>query len=147
MVLNVRNDAGRLDIAACCIGIAEAAIARTATWARDRHVGGAPITEFQGLQWMIADMATDIAAARGLGHAASVKRAAGERYSLEASMAKLFASGIASRVADKAIQIHGGYGYTRALPLGRYVRDVRIMRIYEGSSEVQRNIIGRSLLG
>jgi alkylation response protein AidB-like acyl-CoA dehydrogenase len=139
-------DAGRLDIAACCVGIAEAAFGAARGWSKSRQVGGQPIAEFQGLQWMLADMAVDIAAARGLGRTAAARRAAGERYSLEASMAKLFASEMAARVTDKALQIHGGYGFTRDLPLERYVRDVRIMRIYEGSSEVQRNIIARTLL-
>jgi alkylation response protein AidB-like acyl-CoA dehydrogenase len=139
-------DAGRLEIAACCIGIAEAALARTTEWMKTRNVGGAPIAEFQGLQWMLADMATDIAAARGLSFMAAMKRARGERFSLEASMAKLYASEMAGRVTDMALQIHGGYGYTRDFPLERFVRDARIMRIYEGSSEVQRNIIARSIL-
>jgi alkylation response protein AidB-like acyl-CoA dehydrogenase len=139
-------DAGRLDIAACCVGIAEAAFAAAREWALQRRIGGMPLAEYQGVQWMIADMATEIAAARGLGRTAAEKRAAGERYSLDASMAKLFASEMAARVTDAALQIHGGYGFTRALPLERYVRDVRIMRIYEGSSEVQRNIIARSVL-
>jgi alkylation response protein AidB-like acyl-CoA dehydrogenase len=92
-------------------------------------------------------MGVDIAAARGLADAATEKRVAGARYSLEAAMAKLFASEMAARVTDAALQIHGGYGFTRDLPLERYVRDVRILRIYEGSSEVQRNIIARALLG
>lgn len=140
-------DAGRLDIAACAVGIAEAAFAAASAWAKTREVGGHPIAEFQGLQWMIADMAVDIAAARGLADAATAKRAGGERYSLEASMAKLFASEMAARVTDTALQIHGGYGFTRDLPLERWVRDVRILRIYEGSSEVQRNIIARTVLG
>jgi len=139
-------DAGRLDIAACCIGIAEAAFAAACAWAKSRHVGGAPIADLQGIQWMIADIATDIAAARGLGRAASAKRAQGQRFSLDASIAKLFASEMAGRVTDKALQIHGGYGYTRDFPLERYARDARIMRIYEGSSEVQRNIIARNFL-
>jgi alkylation response protein AidB-like acyl-CoA dehydrogenase len=139
-------DAGRLDIAACCVGIADAAFAAAREWALQRKIGGMPLAEYQGIQWMIADMAVEIAAARGLGRTAAEKRAAGGRYSLEASMAKLFASEMAARVTDAALQIHGGYGFTRALPLERYVRDVRIMRIYEGSSEVQRNIIARSVL-
>jgi len=139
-------DAGRLDIAACCIGIAEAAYSAARDWTLQRKIGGMPLSEYQGIQWMIADMATEIAAARGLGLAAARKRAASERYSLEASMAKLFSSEMAARVTDKALQIHGGYGFTRALPLERYVRDARIMRIYEGSSEIQRNIIARTVL-
>ncbi len=139
-------DAGRLEIAACCIGIAETALARAKDWLKTREIGGAPIGEFQGLQWMLADMATDIAAARALGFMAALKRAQGERFSLDASMAKLYASEMAGRVTDKALQMHGGYGYTRDFPLERLVRDARIMRIYEGSSEVQRNIIARSIL-
>jgi alkylation response protein AidB-like acyl-CoA dehydrogenase len=140
-------DGGRLDIAACAVGIAEAAMAAATAWAKERQVDGHPIAEFQGLQWMIADMAVDIAAARGLADAATAKRQAGERFSLEASMAKLFASEMAGRVTDAALQIHGGYGYTSDLPLERYARDVRIFRIFEGSSEVQRNIIARTVLG
>ena len=140
-------DGGRVEIAACAVGIAEAAFDAATEWASQRRVGGAPIASFQGLQWMLADMATDIEAARLLGMAAARKREAGERYSREASMAKLFASEMAGRVTDKAIQIHGGYGYTRDLPLERYARDARIFRIYEGSSEIQRNIIARAVLG
>ena len=139
-------DAGRLDIAACCVGIAEAAFSAACDWSKTRHVGGHPIGEFQGLQWMLADMATDIAASRALGFVAALERAAGRRYSLPASMAKLHASEMVARVTDAALQIHGGYGFTRGLPLERYVRDARIMRIYEGSSEIQRNIIARSVL-
>ena len=140
-------DAGRLEIAACCIGIAEAAMVRAKEWLKTRNVGGAPIAQFQGLQWMLADMATDIAAARGLSLMAVAKRSRGERFGLEASMAKLYASEMVGRVTDNALQMHGGYGFTRDFPLERYVRDVRIMRIYEGSSEVQRNIIARTILG
>jgi alkylation response protein AidB-like acyl-CoA dehydrogenase len=139
-------DAGRIDIAMCSVGIAEAAYATTQVWMKNHKVGKMPISDFQGLQWMLADMATDIAAARGLCLEAIRKRTKGERYSIEASMAKLFASEMAGRVTDKALQIHGGYGFTQSLPLERYVRDARIMRIYEGTSEIQRNIIARSLL-
>jgi alkylation response protein AidB-like acyl-CoA dehydrogenase len=139
-------DGGRVEIAACAVGIAEAALAAALGWVKQRKIGGAPIAEFQGLQWMLADMATEIEAARLLGLAAARKREAGERYSRESSMAKLYASEMVGRVADKAVQIHGGYGYTRDLPLERYARDARIFRIYEGSSEIQRNIIARALL-
>lgn len=139
-------DAGRIDIAMCSVGIAEAAYAVTHNWMKNHKVGKTSISDFQGLQWMLADMATDIAAARGLCLEAIRKRLKGERYSLEASMAKLFASEMAGRVTDKALQIHGGYGFTQSYPLERYVRDARIMRIYEGTSEIQRNIIARSLL-
>jgi alkylation response protein AidB-like acyl-CoA dehydrogenase len=139
-------DAGRIDIAMCSVGIAEAAFAVTQEWMKHHKVGKAHISDFQGLQWMLADMATDIAAARGLCLEAIRKRQKGERYSQEASMAKLFASEMAGRVTDKALQIHGGYGFTQSLPLERFVRDARIMRIYEGTSEIQRNIISRALL-
>jgi alkylation response protein AidB-like acyl-CoA dehydrogenase len=139
-------DAGRVEIAACAVGIAQAALYAATEWAKQRHVSGAPISSFQGLQWMLADMATDIEASRLLGMAAARKRMAGERYSRESSMAKLFASEMVGRVTDQAIQIHGGYGYSRSLPLERYARDARIFRIYEGSSEIQRNIIARSVL-
>lgn len=139
-------DAGRLDIAACCVGIAEAAFTAAIAWVKSRHVGGHPIAEFQGLQWMLADMATDIATSRALGLVACLERAEKRRYSMQASMAKLHASEMVARVTDKALQLHGGYGFTRALPLERYVRDARIMRIYEGSSEIQRTIIARAVL-
>lgn len=134
-------DNGRIEIAATSTGIAKAAHAAAVTWMKDRKVGGSPIAEFQGLQWMLADMAVDLEAARLLGLQAAERRDSGERYSREASIAKLFASEMVARVTDKALQIHGGYGYSASLPLERYVRDARIMRIYEGSSEIQRNII------
>jgi alkylation response protein AidB-like acyl-CoA dehydrogenase len=139
-------DAGRVEIAACAVGIAEAAMSAAVDWARQRHVGGAPIAELQGIQWKIADMAVDVAAARALGLEAARAREAGRRYSREASIAKLFASEMVARVTDEALQIHGGYGFCTNLPLERYVRDCRIFRIYEGSSEVQRNIIARQIL-
>ena len=109
-------------------------------------MGGQPIAGFQGLQWMLADMATELDAARLLGLRAASLRASGARFSQEASMAKLFASERAGAIVDRALQIHGGYGYSRALPLERMARDIRIMRIYEGSSEIQRNVIARALL-
>ena len=139
-------DAGRVEIAACAVGIAEAALAAAVDWAHQRQVGGVPIADFQGLQWMLADMATEIAAARALGLTAARQRESGERFSKNASMAKLFASEMVDRVTDKALQIHGGYGFTTGLPLERYVRDCRIFRIFEGSSEIQRNIIARFVL-
>lgn len=139
-------DNGRVEIAASCTGIARAAYEAALFWANTREVNNHPIGEFQGLQWMIADMTTDLEAARMFGLKAATKREAGERFSAESAMAKLYASEAACRITDKALQIHGGYGYTREMPLERYVRDVRIMRIYEGSSEVQRNIIARTVL-
>jgi butyryl-CoA dehydrogenase len=139
-------DNGRVEVAAMCVGIAQAALDAACRWSRERVVGGEPIATFQGLQWMLADMATELQASRLLALDAAVKRGRGERFSQEAAMAKLHASEMAARVTDAALQIHGGYGYSRDMPLERYVRDVRIMRIYEGSSEIQRNIIARNLL-
>jgi len=139
-------DNGRIEVAAMCLGIAQAALDASVKWAAQRQVGGQPLAQYQGIQWMLADMATELRAARLLTQDAARKRDAQGRYSLEASMAKLFVSETAGRVADRALQIHGGYGYTGAMPLERYVRDLRIMRIYEGSSEIQRTIIARSLL-
>lgn len=112
-------DAGRIDIAMCSVGIAEAAYGAAHHWMKSRKMGGALLSSYQGLQWMLADMATDRAAARGLCLEAIRKRVKGERYSIEASMAKLFASEMAGRVTDKALQIHGGYGFTQSLPVER----------------------------
>ena len=138
-------DNGRVEVAAMCIGIAGAAFAAAVNWLKERKVGGQPLADYQGLQWQLADMATDLEAARMLTREAARLRAGGQKFSKQAAIAKLFAAEMASRVTDQALQMHGGYGYTRGLPLERYVRDVRIMRIYEGSSEVQRNIIAREV--
>ena len=139
-------DNGRIEVAAQATGIAAAALDASVAYARTRHVGGHPIADFQGLQWMLADSANDLAAARALGYAAARLRGSGARYSTESAHAKLFASEAAWRIADRALQIHGGYGYCRYFPLERYLRDLRIFRIYEGSSEIQRTIIARGLL-
>ena len=138
-------DNGRIEVAAMCLGIGQAALDATLAWVRSREVGGQPLADYQGNQWMLADMSTELRAARLLTEDAAARRGGNRRYSLEASMAKLYASEAAGRVADRALQIHGGYGFTSALPLERYVRDLRIMRIYEGSSEIQRTIIARAL--
>lgn len=139
-------DNGRIEVAAQATGIADAALQAAISYARERTVGGRPIADFQGLQWMLADSATELAAARALSMQAAVKRGTGERYSTESAFAKLYATEAAWRIADRALQIHGGYGYTRDFPLERYLRDLRIFRIYEGSSEIQRTIIARGLL-
>ncbi|WP_323778827.1 acyl-CoA dehydrogenase family protein [Leisingera sp.] len=139
-------DNGRIEVAAQATGIARAALDAAVSYAREREVGGQPIGTFQGLQWMLADSATELAAARALGLQAARKRGTGERYSSDSAFAKLYASEAAWRIADRALQIHGGYGYTRDFPLERYLRDLRIFRIYEGSSEIQRTIIARDLL-
>lgn len=139
-------DNGRIEVAAQATGIADAALRAAISYAKERKIGGIAIAEFQGLQWMLADCATELAAARALSMQAAVKRGTGARYSSESAFAKLYATEAAWRIADKALQIHGGYGYTRDFPLERYLRDLRIFRIYEGSSEIQRSIIARGLL-
>lgn len=139
-------DNGRLEVAAMCIGIASAALQAATDWAKTRIIGGEPLAAKQGIRWQLADMALDLQAAQTVALEAARLRQAGQRFSLQASMAKLHASEMAGRVTDAAIQIHGGYGFTRDFPLERYARDVRIMRIYEGSSEIQRNIIAAHLL-
>jgi butyryl-CoA dehydrogenase len=139
-------DNGRIEVAAMCLGIAQAALDAAVAWAQQREISGHALSSYQGIQWMIADMATQLRAARLLVEDAARKRGTGLPYSQESAMAKLFASEAAGRIADLALQIHGGYGFTRALPLERYVRDLRIMRIYEGSSEIQRTIIARNII-
>ena len=139
-------DNGRLEVAAMCIGIARAALSAATAWAKTRIIGGEPLANRQGIRWQLADMALDLRASELLALEAARQRQAGMRFSEAASMAKLHASEMAHRVTDGALQIHGGYGYTRDFPLERHARDVRIMRIYEGSSEIQRNIIAGHLL-
>ena len=140
-------DNSRLDVAATALGIAEAALAAAVQWMKDRHIAGEPIATKQGLQWMVADMKLRLEASWGLTLQALALRQAGQPFTLKSAMAKLHATEMVAFVADTALQIHGGYGYTREMPLERYVRDARILRIYEGSSEVQRNIIARLALG
>ncbi|MDX1993639.1 MAG: acyl-CoA dehydrogenase [bacterium] len=144
-------DAGRIGIAAQALGIAEAAYEASIDYARTRQAFGGPIGQFQMIQQKIADMKTRIEAARLLIYSAVQAKQrgkiTGERYTLEASMAKLFASETAMFVTDEAVQIHGGMGYSKEMPVERYYRDARITRIYEGTSEVQRMVIARSELG
>ena len=139
-------DNSRMDVAANCLGLGEAALAAAVDWARQRQVGGEPLAAKQGIQWKLADMKTRLEAAWLLTLQACAKRQAGVPYSMESSMCKLYASEAAAFITDEALQIHGGYGFTRELPLERYVRDARIMRIYEGSSEIQRTVIARGVL-
>jgi alkylation response protein AidB-like acyl-CoA dehydrogenase len=144
-------DAGRIGIAAQALGIAEAAYEAARQYAGQREAFGQPIGAFQGTGFKIADMKTRIEASRLLIYnAALAKEKAkkdGSRYSLEASMAKLFASETAMFVAHQAVQIHGGMGYSRELPVERYFRDAKITEIYEGTSEIQRLVISRAELG
>lgn len=139
-------DNSRIDVAASSIGIAEAALEASLSWVKQRRIGGEPLADKQGIQWMLADMKVKLEAAWMLTLQAVSARRAGERFSLESSMAKLSASEAAAFITDAALQIHGGYGFTREMPLERYVRDARIMRIYEGSSEIQRTVIAKSIL-
>ncbi|MCE2472691.1 MAG: acyl-CoA dehydrogenase family protein [Anaerolineae bacterium] len=144
-------DAGRIGIAAQALGIAEAAYEAALVYAREREAFGAPIGSYQMIQQKIADMKTRIEAGRGLIYQAIIAKeralATGGRYTTEASMAKLFCSETAAFVTDEALQIHGGMGYSKELPIERYYRDARITRIYEGTSEIQRMVIARKELG
>jgi alkylation response protein AidB-like acyl-CoA dehydrogenase len=140
-------DSGRIGIAAQSIGVAQAALNAAVSYAKEREQFGQPISKFQGLRWMLADMATEIEAARQMTFSAAAKKDRGEKYTMEASMAKLFASEMVNRVAAKALQIHGGYGYTKEYPVERYYRDARVFTIYEGTSEIQRVVIANHLLG
>jgi len=143
-------DAGRIGVGAQALGIAEAAYEAALEYAKVREQFGQPIANFQAIQWMLADMATRIEAARLLVYNAALAKdraeETGARYSKEAAMAKLYASETASWVTDLAIQIHGGYGYMKEYPVERYYRDARITRIYEGTSEVQRIVIANQIL-
>tara|TARA_B110000503_G_scaffold66313_1_gene104078 strand:- start:127745 stop:128872 length:1128 start_codon:yes stop_codon:yes gene_type:complete len=138
-------EGGRIGIAAQCIGIARAALEAATLYSREREAFAKPLSEHQAVAFKLADMATQIAAARQLTlHAAALKDA-GEPCLSEASMAKLFASEMAERVCSDAIQIHGGYGYLQDFPVERYYRDARACQIYEGTSEVQKMVISRAL--
>jgi butyryl-CoA dehydrogenase len=139
-------DGGRIGIAAQATGIAQGAFEAALKYAQERMAFGHPIAQFQAIQFMLADMATEIDAARLLARKAAWKQDSGARFSLEASTAKLFASEMASRVAHKAIQIHGGYGYSQEYPVERAYRDARITEIYEGTSEIQRLVIAAWVL-
>ena len=139
-------DGGRICIAAQALGIAQAALDASVAYAKERVQFGKPIAALQAIQWMIADMATEVDAARLLAYRAASCVDNGRPYSTEGAMAKLFASETATRVAGKAIQIHGGYGYTESYPVERNWRDAKITEIYEGTSEVQRMVIARSCL-
>jgi hypothetical protein len=139
-------DHGRLGIAAQAIGIARAAYEAAARYAVERRQFGTPIAEFQAIQFMIADMATRITAARTLLHAAAAAKERGERVTRYASMAKLFASETAMWVTTHAVQVFGGYGYVTDYPVERYFRDAKVTEIYEGTSEIQRIVIGRDVL-
>ena len=139
-------DGGRIGIAAQAVGIARAALEASVAYAQQRRAFGQALADFQGTQWKLADMATAVASARLLTLRAATLKDQGRPYTKEASMAKLFASETAMNVATQAVQIHGGYGYTREFPVERHFRDAKATEIYEGSSEIQRLIIAEQLL-
>ena len=138
-------DCGRIGIAAQSIGLAQAALDASVAYAKSREQFGQSISKFQGIRWMIADMATELEAARQLTFSAALMKDRGENFTTQASMAKLFASEMVNRTTAKAIQIHGGYGYTKEYPVERFYRDCRVFTIYEGTSEIQRVVISNNI--
>ncbi|HUJ06260.1 MAG TPA: acyl-CoA dehydrogenase family protein [Streptosporangiaceae bacterium] len=138
-------DSGRLGIAACATGLAQAALDAATGYAATRRQFGRPIIEFQGLAFMLADMATAVAAARALYLAAARRKDAGLPYGQQAAMAKLFASDTAMKVATDAVQVLGGYGYVEDFPAERYLREAKALQIVEGTNQIQRTVIARSL--
>jgi len=139
-------DFGRIGIGAQALGIAQAALEASIAYSKERQQFGRPISSFQGLQWMMADMATRVQAARHMVYHAAWTKDSGARFSTEAAMAKLYASEAAMWTTVKAVQIHGGHGYTKNYPVERYMRDAKITEIYEGTSEVQRMVISGDIL-
>jgi butyryl-CoA dehydrogenase len=139
-------DTGRIGIGAQALGIAQAALGEAVRYSKQRHQFGVSISRHQAIQMMLADMATQIDAARLLIYRAASLRDSGRPFSKESAMAKLYASEISSKVTDMAIQIHGGYGYVKSYPVERYYRDARVTRIYEGTAEIHRMVIARSVL-
>jgi len=139
-------DTGRIAIAAQAVGIARGAFEECITYSKERVQFGKPLAKLQAIQWMIADMATEIDAARLLVRRAAWLKDSGARLSKESAMCKLFASEVAMRATTKAIQVHGGYGYSKEYNLERYFRDAKITEIYEGTSEIQRLVIAANLL-
>ncbi|MBX8638774.1 MAG: acyl-CoA dehydrogenase family protein [Thermoplasmata archaeon] len=139
-------DAGRIGVAAQSLGIAQGSLEAAIDYSKQREQFGKRISEFQAIQWMIADMATRIEASRLLLYKAACLKDKGMDFSLLASMAKLYASETANMAADRAVQIHGGLGYIRGTPVERFYRDARVTEIYEGTSEIQRLVISRKML-
>jgi alkylation response protein AidB-like acyl-CoA dehydrogenase len=140
-------DGGRIGIASQALGIGEAALEAAVAYARERKTFGRVIADHQAIQWMIADSRTELDASRVLAMRAAYLKETKQPFSSEAAMAKLYASESAGRVCDRALQVHGGYGYVKEYDVERYYRDVRVSRIYEGTSEIQRMVIGRSVIG
>jgi butyryl-CoA dehydrogenase len=139
-------DGGRIGIAAQALGIARAAFEAAVAYSKERHAFGGPIANLQAIQHKIADMAVEIDAARLLTYQAAMLKDSGQRFTKESAMCKLYASEMAARVTHQALQVFGGYGYVREYPVERHYRDQRITEIYEGTSEIQRLVIARSVL-
>ena len=139
-------DGGRIGIAAQALGIAEGALEEAVSYLKERKQFGRSLSAFQGLQWMVAEMSTKIEAARYLVYKAAFNKQAGIPYSIDAARAKLFAADVAMEVTTKAVQLFGGYGYTKEYPVERMMRDAKITEIYEGTSEVQKMVIAGSIL-
>jgi alkylation response protein AidB-like acyl-CoA dehydrogenase len=139
-------DGGRLGISAVATGLAQSALDAAVGWAKERHQFGRPIADNQGVSFLLADMATGIEAARASYLSAARRRDAGQAYGPQASMAKLFATDTAMKVTTDAVQVFGGYGYTTEYPVERYLREAKVMQIFEGTNQIQRLVIGRSLL-
>ena len=139
-------DGGRIGIAAQALGIAEGALEETIAYVKERKQFGRPIAKFQNTQFQIADMATKVEAARYLVYRAAIAKDTKKRFSVEAAMAKLYAAEVAMEVTTKAVQLFGGYGYTREYPVERMMRDAKITEIYEGTSEVQRMVISSNVI-
>ncbi len=139
-------DGGRIGIGALSVGLAQAAFEAALAYAQERQTFGVPLTQHQAIQWMLADAATEIQAARWMVYYAAWLKEQGRPYTKEAAMAKMFATEMAERVCRNAIQIHGGYGYSREYPVERIYRDARLMTIGEGTSEIQRLVIARHLI-
>jgi len=140
-------DEGRLDVSGQGVGVASAALDAAIAYSKQRQQFGQPISEFQGIQWMLVDMANEVDSAWLMGYRAARLADTGVRFSKEVAQAKLFAANAAMDVVRKSLQIHGGYGYMKDLPIERYYRDAKILEIYEGTSEVQKLVIARALLG
>jgi butyryl-CoA dehydrogenase len=140
-------DEGRIGIASQSVGLAQACLDASIRYAKERVQFNRPISRFQGLRWMIADMATQIEAARLLTFNAAAMKDRREDFTSAASMAKVFASEMANRIAYQAVQIHGGYGYLKEFPVERYYRDARVFTLYEGTSEIQRRVIAKHVIG
>jgi alkylation response protein AidB-like acyl-CoA dehydrogenase len=139
-------DGGRIGIAALSVGLAQGALDAAVAYAKERHQFGKALSDFQAIQFKLADMALEVEAARLLTRKAAFLKMQGENFTLAAAQAKYFASEVATRVANEAVQIHGGYGFIKDFPVEKFYRDVKLLTIGEGTSEVQKMVIARNLL-